>query len=171
MGRSKKSNRTSKKKEIKHLKKKIRVLIYELRSCGKDCIGRLDTMYLRDTPAREKMRIPRKRKLKITEEKKIRLWKLLRIIKGLNPSLWRIDRMNNLIFYGDYGLQTTFGWNVDHKRPFSKGGSDELWNLQCLHSKSNSQKGNIYPFKYPSPQDHPVNISKSKLRKLINKNI
>ncbi len=36
------------------------------------------------------------------------------------------------------------GWNVDHSKPQSKGGTDHLNNLQPMNSIENSRKGNKY---------------------------
>lgn len=37
---------------------------------------------------------------------------------------------------------------VDHKKPYSRGGTDDIDNLQCLCSKCNIKKANIYPYHY-----------------------
>jgi 5-methylcytosine-specific restriction endonuclease McrA len=44
-----------------------------------------------------------------------------------------------------YGQTTQFGWEIDHTRPVSKGGTDDLANLQPLQWENNRHKGDDYP--------------------------
>ncbi|HIP78015.1 MAG TPA: HNH endonuclease, partial [Kiloniellaceae bacterium] len=49
--------------------------------------------------------------------------------------------------YADHGdHQSKFGWEIDHIRPVSKGGSDRLDNLQPLYWENNRRKGDTYPW-------------------------
>jgi len=49
--------------------------------------------------------------------------------------------------YTDHGdHQSKFGWEIDHIRPVSKGGSDRLDNLQPLYWENNRRKGDTYPW-------------------------
>ena len=41
--------------------------------------------------------------------------------------------------YGD--RSSDFGWNIDHKIPKSKGGTDAMDNLQAVHITTNEEKG------------------------------
>lgn len=52
-----------------------------------------------------------------------------------------IDPWGREIHRNEYGKKTEFGWNIDHVRPISYGGSNELENLQPLHWKTNKEKG------------------------------
>lgn len=52
------------------------------------------------------------------------------------------DCQGRLMKYEIYGNPNSrYGWEIDHKRPVSKGGSDRLTNLQALNHESNRKKG------------------------------
>ena len=44
-----------------------------------------------------------------------------------------------------HGQRTKCGWVVDHIRPVSRGGTDQLGNLQPLHWRNNRGKGSHWP--------------------------
>lgn len=44
-----------------------------------------------------------------------------------------------------YGKTEQYGWEIDHKKPVAKGGTDDLDNLQPLQWENNRHKGDDYP--------------------------
>lgn len=76
-----------------------------------------------------------------TKEQREKAWENAKIIRGKGPKLYRQDPYGNKIYKPSYGKNSTFGWEVDHIKPKSLGGSDSSRNLQALNSKVNKQKG------------------------------
>lgn len=74
------------------------------------------------------------------QEKKDQVWQKGKKVRGKNPDLYRKDKLGNILFYSSYGKTTEMGWEIDHSKPQSKGGSDHLNNLQPLNTKANRQK-------------------------------
>ena len=83
----------------------------------------------------------------VTENQKQRVWDNAKKIRGKNPNLWRRDQYDNIIYKPSYGMCGDFGWQIDHKRPTSKGGSDSLRNLQAINTNEHDKKGKKYPYK------------------------
>ena len=73
-------------------------------------------------------------------------WEKASPIKGQNPDVYRKDAYGNKIRKASYGTQGEFGWELDHKKPVSKGGSDNARNIQPLHWEENRQKSDKYPY-------------------------
>lgn len=46
----------------------------------------------------------------------------------------------------EYGQTSEFGWEIDHKKPITSGGTDDLGNLQPMHWENNRFKGDNYPY-------------------------
>ncbi len=76
------------------------------------------------------------------EKQKKHAWEKAKTVRGKNPKTWRRDAEGNLIRLGSYGTFGEYGWEIDHKNPVSKGGSEHLRNIQALHWKANRSKGN-----------------------------
>lgn len=82
-----------------------------------------------------------------TRKQKEIAWKKAKPIRGKNPNLWRRDSSGNKIYKPAYGKEGKQSWQVDHKRPKSKGGTNRSSNLQALQTKENRRKGAKYPYK------------------------
>jgi len=74
-----------------------------------------------------------------------KVWDNASTIRGKNPDTWRRDEEGNKLRKGSYGTQGDYGWEVDHKKPISKGGSDNPKNLRALYWKKNRKKSDKYP--------------------------
>lgn len=77
-----------------------------------------------------------------------RVWEKATIVRGYDAAKYRQDVTGAWIARDQYGKvdpQFKLGWEIDHRRPESEGGSDDLGNLQPLQWENNRSKGNSYP--------------------------
>jgi 5-methylcytosine-specific restriction endonuclease McrA len=72
------------------------------------------------------------------------VWEKATPMRGKNEDVWRKDSEGNKIRKASYGTQGEFGWEIDHKKPVEKGGTDNPRNLQPLHWKENREKSDKY---------------------------
>jgi 5-methylcytosine-specific restriction endonuclease McrA len=75
------------------------------------------------------------------------VWEKAKTVPGKNPDQYRRDPAGNMIRRASYGKESEMGWEIDHKKPVEKGGSDNLRNLQPLQTDDNREKSNKYPWK------------------------
>lgn len=73
------------------------------------------------------------------------VWQKAHKEDGYDPNLWRKDLAKAWIRRDHYGVESKYGWEIDHLRPLSSGGSDEISNLNALHWRNNNKKSNNYP--------------------------
>ncbi len=70
------------------------------------------------------------------------VWEMAVKINGYHSNVWRTDRCGAVIKRQKHGdTSSKHGWEIDHIVPASKGGSDDIDNLQPLYWKNNRAKG------------------------------
>ena len=86
--------------------------------------------------------MPPKRATYGTSAAKKAVWTKAKTIKGKNPNAYRKDPYGNVMVASNYGKTSSTGWQIDHIKPKSRGGSNDIRNLQALNSTVNMSKGN-----------------------------
>lgn len=71
--------------------------------------------------------------------------KTAQVVEGYDPDIWRKDFAGAWIRKDHYGVESKYGWEIDHLLPSSLGGADDLSNLNALHWKNNRKKSDNYP--------------------------
>jgi len=82
------------------------------------------------------------------EQHKLAIWEKASTVENYDPRVFRKDKAGAWIKWSDYGktdFETNLGWQIDHSKPLSGQGSDDLDNMQPLHWVNNEAKGDIYP--------------------------
>ncbi|MDP2883641.1 MAG: HNH endonuclease signature motif containing protein [Ignavibacteria bacterium] len=83
----------------------------------------------------------------VDQDLKLKVWGKAHPIIGQDPFLWRSDNCDAIMRFTDHGeTDSKYGWEIDHIKPTSLGGADDLSNLQPLHWKNNRKKGDSYPW-------------------------
>ena len=68
------------------------------------------------------------------EQTKVLVWQKGIPIPGYDPAQWRRDAEGNALSFAAHGDRSSdYGWEIDHIRPASEGGGDEIENLRPLH--------------------------------------
>ena len=77
----------------------------------------------------------------MSNSKKDEVWAKAKPIPGKDPAKFREDAYGNTMSYDQYGQSGDMGWEIDHIKPASRGGSDDIRNLQALNTSENRKKG------------------------------
>lgn len=84
-----------------------------------------------------------KREIEFAWEKANKIW-------YLDSEKWRKDVHGNKIYKYSYGKNSEYGWEIDHKKPKAKKGTNHKKNLQALKTSDNRKKSSKYPYKKKS---------------------
>jgi hypothetical protein len=70
-----------------------------------------------------------------------RVWEKARAVPGQDSSRWRQDECGAWIGRVEYGNRNSqYGWEIDHIKPVSEGGTDDIGNLRPLQWENNASK-------------------------------
>ncbi len=70
-----------------------------------------------------------------------KVWNKAKPIQDKSKDLYRKDPYGNTMYRKSHGKSSPMGWDVDHIKPESRGGSDKINNLQALNFSINRSKG------------------------------
>lgn len=74
------------------------------------------------------------------------VWEKATVVSSEQANVWRKDYAGAWIKKSEYGnCDSQYGWEIDHQKPVSKGGTDNTVNLKPLQWENNRSKGNDYP--------------------------
>lgn len=69
------------------------------------------------------------------------VWEKGTIVANNGPNSWRKDQCGAWIARDRYGdRQSMYGWEIDHIKPESEGGGDEISNLRPLQWENNAAR-------------------------------
>lgn len=71
-------------------------------------------------------------------------WEQAQTVRGKNPNLYRRDELGNPVYKPAFGTEGEMGWEIDHRNPTSKGGSEHRRNLRILQTEANRKKSDDY---------------------------
>lgn len=79
--------------------------------------------------------------MSFTEDTIQKVWEKGSVVPNNDPKVWRKDQCAAWIARNKYGNRNSqYGWEIDHIKPKSEGGGDELSNLRPLQWENNTSK-------------------------------
>ena len=103
-----------------------------------------------------------------TESSKQKVWQKASALVGVDPTIFRKDAQGSWMIYDEYdNTLSGYGWEIDHIYPKSKGGTDDINNLQPLYWENNRAKADKTGWEWGNEEIHLDENSKSiyKVRK------
>ncbi|MEE8330156.1 MAG: HNH endonuclease [Acidimicrobiia bacterium] len=67
-------------------------------------------------------------------------WDKASKVRGKNPNLYRRDEKGNEMYKPSYGKGGDKSWEVDHRNPKAKGGTDSRRNLRALTPRQTGRR-------------------------------
>ena len=74
-------------------------------------------------------------------DRKDDVWEKAKPMRSKDPDVYRQDPYGNEMYKPSYGKDSEKGWEIDHIKPESQGGSDHLRNLQAMNTAKNRELG------------------------------
>ena len=81
---------------------------------------------------------------------KLNVWNKGVIVQGYDPTAFRMDIRGCWMCFADHGLESDYGWEIDHILPRKMGGQSYIANLQPLCWRNNRLKADSYPWVLPA---------------------
>lgn len=76
-----------------------------------------------------------------SEQTKKTVWQKGGEIPNFSPDIWRWDKCGLVMKWSEHGNRDSeYGWEIDHIKPVSNNGEDDINNLQPLNWKNNADK-------------------------------
>ena len=80
-----------------------------------------------------------------TEQQIDEVWEKGRTIPGMDRDVYRKDAAGAIIKKTDRRVNSQYGWEIDHLKPLSLGGTEDSSNYLPLQWQNNVRKGDDYP--------------------------
>ena len=79
--------------------------------------------------------------MSFSEETIQKVWEKGTVVPNNDPGVWRKDACEAWMKRSEHGNRNSkHGWEIDHIKPESEGGGDELSNLRPLQWENNASK-------------------------------